>query len=234
MSVDSYLDPRPALPTSRAYADAELLRRVVADISAARLHVESYAASEGRQTGQSRHLRALALPDFVQKLAHYHTEINGIHPFRRATAVPSARSFVRLAAEPDTGLTGRLLTTTSTPTRTSGRPWPPTVFRAITSPAADRKAHEGTGGLASLLGEVGTGGAADPCQVQRGPRRPVQLAKWRWHGDGVVTQRTRIAGLADASLNPTMRQPLEGEGTRCLLGRSTSSNDGQAESRPHW
>jgi hypothetical protein len=51
-------------------------------------------------------LQGLGKEEFIERLAHYYCEINVLHPFVLAMALPSGFSLSSLRCMPDTGWTG--------------------------------------------------------------------------------------------------------------------------------
>lgn len=62
-------------------------------------YIEKEAAKLSGQLAAENHLKGLEKPDFVARLAHYHAEINALHPFREGNGRSSREFIGQLARE---------------------------------------------------------------------------------------------------------------------------------------
>jgi cell filamentation protein len=61
--------------------------------------IESEAARLTRDLAKEKHLRGLEKPDFVERLVHYQSELNALHPFREGNGRSTREFMAQLAKE---------------------------------------------------------------------------------------------------------------------------------------
>lgn len=60
-------------------------------------HIENYATDVLRELAAEQHLRGLSREQFAERLTHFYTEINAVHPFREGNG-RTQRAFLRQLA----------------------------------------------------------------------------------------------------------------------------------------